>query len=359
MPHPRHAQVSTQTTPYYHCVSRCVRRAFLCGWDRLTGNSYEHRKQWVVDRLKLLGEVFCVDVCAYAVMANHHHVVLRLNPEQAAALGDDAVLERWRRLFGLPVLVERYRQGLSASDVEAEAARERIATYRERLSDLSWFMRCLNEPIARWANAEDGVTGRFWEGRFKSQALLDEAAVLTCMSYVDLNPVRAAVADTPEDSEHTSIQARVWAWADTAGEGVQPGAGGAADPAATPADASAVPALLPFRGPEREGAPDHLPFAFADYLELVDWAGRAIRDDKRGAIAESAPPILARLGIDPDAYLDRMCRRPQPFIRAIGRVHRLREAATAFGQRYMKGIGDAKLLFPRAAVSGASSHSRW
>jgi len=224
MPHPRHAQVSTQTTPYYHCVSRCVRRAFLCGWDRLTGNSYEHRKQWVVDRLKL-GEVFCVDVCAYAVMANHHHVVLRLNPEQAAALGDDAVLERWRRLFGLPVLVERYRQGLSASDVEAEAARERIATYRERLSDLSWFMRCLNEPIARWANAEDGVTGRFWEGRFKSQALLDEAAVLTCMSYVNLNSVRAAVADTPEDSEHTSIQARVWAWRDTAGEGAEQGAG--------------------------------------------------------------------------------------------------------------------------------------
>ncbi len=212
MPYPRHAQVSAHTTPYYHCVSRCVRRAFLCGWDRLTGQSYEHRKRWIVERLRVLSEVFCGDVCAYAVMANHHHVVLRLNPEQAGGLTDDEVLDRWSRLFGLPLLVERYREGLSGSDVEAETAREWIATYRQRLSDLSWFMRCLNEPIARWANAEDGVTGRFWEGRFKSQGLLDEAALLTCMSYVDLNPVRAAISDTPEDSDYTSIQARIQIW---------------------------------------------------------------------------------------------------------------------------------------------------
>ena len=221
MPYPRHAQVSTETTPYYHCVSRCVRRAFLCGWDRLTGQSYEHRKQWVVDRLALLGDVFCIDVCAYAIMANHHHVVLRLNPEQAAHLSEDDVLERWCRLFGLPLLVERYRQGLSTSDVEAETAREWIATYRERLADLSWFMRCLNEPIARWANAEDGVTGRFWEGRFKSQALLDEAALLTCMSYVDLNSVRAAIAQTPEASDYTSIQERIRAWSAANGGGAE------------------------------------------------------------------------------------------------------------------------------------------
>ncbi len=221
MPYPRHAQVSTETTPYYHCVSRCVRRAFLCGWDRLTGQSYEHRKQWVVDRLALLGDVFCIDVCAYAIMANHHHVVLRLNPEQAAHLSEDDVLERWCRLFGLPLLVERYRQGLSTSDVEAETAREWIATYRERLADLSWFMRCLNEPIARWANAEDGVTGRFWEGRFKSQARLDEAALLTCMSYVDLNPVRAAIAQTPEASDYTSIQERIRAWSAANGGGAE------------------------------------------------------------------------------------------------------------------------------------------
>ena len=349
MPYSRHAQVSTETTSYYHCVSRCVRRAFLCGWDRLTGRSYEHRKQWIVERLRLLGEVFCIDVCAYAVMANHHHLVVRLNPEQAGGLSDEDVLERWSRLFGLPVLVERYRQGVSASDVEAETAREWIATYRERLTDLSWFMRCLNEPIARWANAEDGVTGRFWEGRFKSQALLDEAALLTCMSYIDLNPVRAAIAETPEASDYTSIQARIRAWGEAAGEGGQPSAADNDEVGPTEDEPSGTPELLPFRGPEREGAPDHLPFAFADYLELVDWAGRAVRDDKRGSIAADAPPILARLGIDSEAYPDRMCRQRQPFIRAIGRAERLREAATALGQRFIKGISEANILFPVGA----------
>ena len=103
----RQNQISLADTPYYHCINRCVRRAFLCGVDQQSGNSYEHRKQWVVDRLKALASVFAIDVCAYAVMSNHYHVVLKVFPVQAGDWDAEGVVARWRQLFRGSVLVDR------------------------------------------------------------------------------------------------------------------------------------------------------------------------------------------------------------------------------------------------------------
>ncbi len=79
MTRPRSEIVSLADTPFHHCVSRCVRRAFLCGDDRYSGKNFDHRKSWLVNRLALLDEVFAIDIAAYAVMSNHFHVVLHVD----------------------------------------------------------------------------------------------------------------------------------------------------------------------------------------------------------------------------------------------------------------------------------------
>jgi hypothetical protein len=139
-----------------------------------------------------LANLFAIDAAAYAVMSNHYHIVVRIDVERAAGWSLEEVLERWMSLFTGPVLVQRYLspEGAQMTEAQIEKVRELAEGYRERLTNLSWFMRILNENIAREANREDGVKGRFWEGRFKSQALLDEAALLSAMAYVDLNPIR-------------------------------------------------------------------------------------------------------------------------------------------------------------------------
>ena len=108
MPIPRKSQVSLVDTPYYHCVSRCVRRAFLCGEDKLTGKSYEHRRKWVEEYLLKLASVFSINVCAYAVMSNHTHIVLHINQQQAEDWSMDEVLTRWLSLHKGTLLTQMY-----------------------------------------------------------------------------------------------------------------------------------------------------------------------------------------------------------------------------------------------------------
>jgi len=280
--------ISVEATPYYHCVSRCVRRAFLCGKDNWSGRSYEHRREWVVERLKLLSELFCIDICAYAVMSNHWHVVLRIDTDKATSLTQDQVIHRWRQLYSGNVLVSRYLGDSTLSQPELDAVSDIVECWRSRLADISWFMRCVNESISRQANKEDQCTGRFWEGRFKSQALMDEAAILACMVYVDLNPIRAGIANTPETSDFTSIQDRICEYA----------------LARESQNKKALPThLADFTGGYRANQSQGVPFEWHEYLKLIDWTGRAIRKDKRGYIATTEPPILERLGIDEELWM--------------------------------------------------------
>ncbi len=176
MPQPRSSQISLLDTPYYHCVSRCVRRSFLCGIDNYSGQSYEHRRGWVEKRLVFLSSVFAIDLCAYAVMSNHVHVVLHVDVKQTQVWSDYDVVQRWHRLHKGTLLTQMFARGDTIGKGQRLTLDNTITEYRRRLHDISWLMRNLNEYIARRTNKEDEYTGRFCEGRFKSQALLDEAA---------------------------------------------------------------------------------------------------------------------------------------------------------------------------------------
>ena len=188
-------------------------------------------------------------------------------------------------------------------------------------------MRGLNEPIARRANQEDACTGRFWEGRYKCQALLDEAAVLSCMSYVDLNPIRAGIAENLESSVHTSAVRRIAA--------IKSNADAAKHPLAS------INASL---------SPDFLPITTEDYVDLIDWTARLTRADKRGSIDAAEPPILRKLGLTERQWHQQMLGTETHYWRAIGSAQSLIEKAAAIGQSWLKGIGSAQALLRRQAA---------
>ena len=205
-------------------------------------------------------------------------------------------------------------------------------------------MQCLNEYVARRANAEDQCTGRFWEGRFKSQALLDEKAVLSCMAYVDLNPIRAAMARTPETSDYTSIQERLGT------APISPQATSNSNGNKPPAKTLKMAELMPFSGNQKQSdKPECLPFLLTDYLELVDWTGRAIRDDKRGHVSAHLPPLLTRLGFSQKNWLHTCCHIEQHFGRAIGPVSKLSELCEKAGLKWLHGIRPCRKLYPSLA----------
>jgi len=332
MPKPRKSLISLDATSYYHCVSRCVRRAFLCGEDSVTGQSFEHRREWVRNRLFELVNTFAMEVCGYAVMSNHYHLVLYVDQDQDQDQDQDRtrtgpgqdqdqdqakewsareVIERWHHEFAGHYLSHCYLRGDQMTEAERQAVDALVAEWRSRLMDINWFMRRMNESIAREANAEDGCTGRFWEGRFKSQALLDETALMACLAYVDLNPIRAAMAKTPEGSDYTSIQERSQK----------------AQIAHSPNHPQQQPKrLLPFAGNPREEMAKGLPFRLTDYLELVDWTGRAILETKRGSIPAQLPPILDRLQIDPKHWLYVTQNFESKFKGLVGKAFKLKQA---------------------------------
>jgi REP element-mobilizing transposase RayT len=357
----------------YHCFSRCVRRAFLCGYDAYTQRDFSHRKKLLVDRLRYLAAIFAIEVCAYAIMENHYHSILRTRPDIIATWSDHEVAKRWLELFppkhrkkgkAIPLLEEQISTLLNNPDY--------IAKLRKRLCSLSWFMGRLNEYMARTANREDQVKGRFWESRFKCQTLLDEAAIVACMAYVDLNPVRAGIAATPEESSFTSIRERLCDWqrqtsaqAHILGEVEQDtqakSLGGnmqkpvsvddissavqhsAVKPNSIDTSSTSACWLCPIQSDShRRGI---LQMTLTEYFDLLDKSGRLIRSDKQGSIDSGLAPILLRIGARPESWLRTVSRFGYEFRIAAGRLPNMRNFADQMGQQWLKGIAMAHYAF--------------
>jgi len=305
------------TAPWVHCISRCVRRAWLLGKGK------DHRRQWVEDRLVYLTRCFAVDVAAYAVMANHLHLVVRLDPAVAGAWTAEEVARRWMSVYPHAYLADGTPVVPNDAVITAQAQDAAwVALRRTRLADLGWYMKALKETIAKRANREDDCTGSFWEGRFTSVPLLDDAALVACMAYVDLNPVRAKIVDRPERSRHTGVRTRILGrqrhraarriraqrprGADrllaeqsltTAEAGPEAGVWLA------PLTACCVPAADRSASRQNGGVGRGHGLSADDYLRLVDLSGRILRAGKRGAIPAELAPILARLDLDVEAWV--------------------------------------------------------
>lgn len=336
-----------------HCINRCVRRAYLCGRDPHTGMDYEHRRELIRQRMEYLAGIMGIEVLGYAVMSNHFHCVLRSRHDVVATWSDDEIAQKWWMLC--PARKNSDNSAAEPTEFELNSIRNDTAGLREkrvRLSSISWFMRFLSERVAKEANKQDECSGRFWEGRFKSQVLLDDAAVLACLQYVDLNPIRAKIAASPESSDFTSAQDRL-ADLKTAEEVSTPDAqdnriehgdrAGWLAPLPLEPKRQAVRAKKTARRASNKGC---LRMGLGDYLQLLDWTGRQIRHGKRGTMPANLEPLFERLGISTELWVDCVVNFRKWFRSSVGRPKSMESAAKTRGHNRAISISSARRAFP-------------
>jgi REP element-mobilizing transposase RayT len=331
--------VDVTITRWYHCITRCVRRAFLLA------EGPENRREWIERRLEELAEIFAVSVGGFSVMDNHLHVLVRLDPDTATGWSDEDVVRRWGRLFPPR---DKSRQPLPVSKAWIEWRLQDVqwvATARARLQSLSWFMKCLKEPLARLANRQDNTRGAFFEERFKSVAVLDEESLLATCAYIDLNPVAAGIAEVPEASPHTSIKERVEAVKaqDRTGD-LKAAEGGSVAGSSASGGLEESHWLCPIEDRRRLDSPREgmlEGFSLGSYLLLVDYTGRLFREGK-AVISAELTGILGRLGSNAERWWSRIEKLSEG--RLLGRFFaasraRLREVARGLGVHHLANLG--------------------
>lgn len=344
---PRGDIVDPSTVGVYHCWSRCVQRAFLCGKDPVSGKDFGHRRLWIYKMQRILAGLFGIEVAFHAELTNHFHAVLRNRPDVVKNWSDHDVVKRWLTITKLA----KSKDGRASEPLEARIAVERlipgrVKVLRTRLSDPSWFMAILCENIGRRSNREVGATGHFWDGRFGCKSLADEAAVLVCGVYIDLNQIRAGEALTPETSRHTSAYDRIRARTRKLRQAAD---GSTSVSVGLLPDAWLCELTLDERAPVddprwlnsasalRASDMGLLPITLESYLEILDSTGRIMREGKSGSIPSHLEPILDRLGIRSEMWSAVITGYDQMFGLVVGAPAKLAERAKAAGKKWYRG----------------------
>ncbi|MCO8120441.1 hypothetical protein NHH03_01735 [Stieleria sp. TO1_6] len=339
-----------------HVINRTVRRCFLFGDDPMSGKNFDHRKVWIEELLEHFAACFGIDLLCFAILSNHYHLILRSRPDVVASWDDSEVARRWLLICPL-----RKIDGKPAAPTEPELNSIRncpvkLAEARQRLSNISWWMRLLNQRIAQRANREEEEMGRFWQDRFRAIRIIDEESLLACAAYVDLNPIRAGLAETIEASDHTSVQRRIETRQQLAAASQNTGV--ETNSTSFQPD-STISTLTPEQRRDRflaqltiDEANDptgpvanQTSFRCSDkgflsisneaYFELLDWTARQFCPGKSGSTPADAPPVLKRLGLEKPAWLALVASFEEMFCHLAGRCDRIdAERSYRTGRRF-------------------------
>ena len=315
-----------------HVMAKTVRHMFLFGYDEFTRKCYDHRRSWIEQQLFLQAKFFGIDLIAYAVMSNHFHLVLCSRPDIVKTWDDTEVAKRW--LYLCPKRKDASGNALEPNEKELDSIRTKpkeVEKIRLRLSDISWWMRLACQKIAQKANWEMKETGRFFNGRFKSVRLLDDEAILACMVYVDLNPIRACISQTPELSELTSIKRRIEALNEL-GKKYAERSDGPLRPIELK-DSASADAIASQKNSKRCSDKGLLRMTSYDYTQLVELTGQLPRIDKPGSIPDKLPPLLERLNLEMETWRLWTQEFGSLFSQAAGKVTSLAEARTLVSNR--------------------------
>ena len=329
----------------FHCWNRCVRRAFLCGQDPLSRKDLSHRRDWIVNREQQLAALFAIEVTFHTEMSNHLHLVLRTRPDIAKRWSAEEVARRWLTITRLAkCLSDDLPQPTPEQVQELVQNKKRIQKLRRRLSKISWFMGILCENIARRANAEDDCTGRFFESRFKCRECVDDAGKLLCGLYVDLNPLKAGEATSPETARYSSAYQRILA-RQQAPDAPDRADGWLAELSLRDGPEEDLTKVYSSRTGRRASDLGVLSISWDNYYQLLAWTWQEMRSGHRSTVPQDLQAVLDQLQVQADTWVDSIRDYEETFGHAVGGAAGLAAVAERMQRRCLRGAPACRRVF--------------